>query len=123
MFNKEWSKSSWQNKGVADVRIAILTAPIFGGMIGSEKLTYDLWGDGTFHVNRFGYLTIPGLLEVHKLIDECPKNQVVVSAAVAQNIRQQYTIAESGELFLLAEKNRTRSQTDISTILHLDYFH
>lgn len=44
MFAKVWSEKEGLSESSIEVRIAITSSTLYGGMIGSERLTYDHWG-------------------------------------------------------------------------------
>lgn len=44
IFVKCWSIREGINENAVEVRIAISATSALGGMVGSEQLTYDIWG-------------------------------------------------------------------------------
>lgn len=47
IYAKKWSEKEGYKENSIELRIAISQSTVFGGMVGSEKLTYDYWGEGT----------------------------------------------------------------------------
>eukprot|EP00026_Physarum_polycephalum_P001820 Phypoly_transcript_01823.p1 GENE.Phypoly_transcript_01823~~Phypoly_transcript_01823.p1 ORF type:complete len:871 (+),score=108.07 Phypoly_transcript_01823:479-3091(+) len=58
--------------GLFTIKIGIACSTIYGGVVGSEKCTYDYWGDG--------------LMLVQKMASACPANSIVVSSKVQKTL-------------------------------------
>ena len=77
------------NQDALNIRIGVHTGPAVGGVIGSSKFTFDLWGDT---VNLASRLESSGVV-----------GQVQVSEAVASAVNGKYTIEPAGTKDLKGE--------------------
>ena len=64
------------------LRVGVHTGPVVAGVIGTQKFSYDLWGDTVNLASR---------MESHGV-----DGAVHVSAAVYERLRGQYAFAERG---------------------------
>tara|TARA_B100000029_G_scaffold338092_1_gene330323 strand:- start:1082 stop:2986 length:1905 start_codon:yes stop_codon:yes gene_type:complete len=60
----EIKKFNEQNKFDLDVRIGINSGPVIGGVIGSDRFIYDLWGDSVNVASRMESTGAPGRIQV-----------------------------------------------------------
>ena len=65
-----------------DIRIGIHTGPLIAGVIGSKKLTYDIWGDT---------VNIASRMESH-----CENGKIQISETTYHFIKEKYLIEERG---------------------------
>jgi len=60
----EIKKFNKQNKFDLDVRIGVNSGPVIGGVIGSDRFIYDLWGDAVNVASRMESTGAPGRIQV-----------------------------------------------------------
>src|SRR6185312_16049389 len=56
--------------GPIQVRIGIHTGPVVAGVIGEQKIAYDLWGDTVNLASRLESYGIPGMIQISEMTAE-----------------------------------------------------
>lgn len=61
---EEIQKFNLRNDTQIDMRIGINTGPLIGGVVGSKKMLYDIWGDSVNTASRMESHGVPGRIQV-----------------------------------------------------------
>ena len=81
-----------------ELRIGISSGPMIAGVIGSKKLSYDIWGDTVNVASRMESTGIPGRIQV--------------TERVAESLRERFLFESRGEIQI---KGRGKMETFLVT--------
>jgi class 3 adenylate cyclase len=83
------------------LRIGIHTGPVIAGVIGTNRFTYDLWGDTVNIASRMESQGIPGKIQVSEMVYHRLKDEFLLESRGPLQIRG---IGEMQTYFLVARK-------------------